>query len=833
MDITALLKTYAGKALIDNALIGAFEANFEGKQISGYTLDKNIYNGSMAQIYHAHRSDGVFERPAAIKIIHSKLLTPSFQMRFILERQILSTLSHPNIAHLYDGGFTEEGTAYFIMEYIEGKHLDDFLKASKPSFLQRIALFRQLLQAVIYAHENRIIHRDIKPSNILVDDNGVPKLLDFGIAELAEADNNAIDEEETPLTYRFASPEQIMGQQVSYRSDIFQLGFILHILLTEQHLLQHKNLEEIMAWSQTQQHIEPASQRVRQLPISERYAGYKHVNAELDAIIAKCLRHDRQERYDSVQALLDDVLAFCNREPVTAYSQAKRFHYRLRKLVQRQPAISALVMGFSMIAIAGSSFYIDSINSEKVKAIEAAIRAEKEADKSDQIVDFLVNIFNVSHTDEGQGRGETITARELLDNGYNNLISDESTHPPEASAEMLLVIGNAYLSLGLYFQAEKALQKSISLQRQLSENAQQSLSHTLNRLSWTQRQLGQIEQATDSLNASLEVARKQSQPYNVAESFSNAALTIWRHGDFVQAAEYFDQALNLVAGESSEDFLALRASLLRNYATMQVERGFIEGVGDLIVEIENILPKLSDNSPTPTYLKLLKSRLAWSQGNLSYAEELVDEIIVSATKKYGPDHPRVTDFQFNQATFWQLQGRFDGVEEAYQRLLQLDISATGEHHEFVYLDYMMLAELYLNMGKIKLVEPPLLKAKEGFASLFPFEHRRNTAVNIRYARYLNEQGRFREAEMLLRRVIPLMEKDYAESHLRLNEARMEQARSLFHQNKHPEIRSKLLQAAKRAFAGRNDLLEQRLQTLSALLPPPTHTNDNLQKSGGS
>jgi serine/threonine protein kinase len=203
-----------------------------GRRIGVYQIVEEIGRGGMGEIYRASRVDGQYNKQVAIKLVRIGLDTPTLLERFRTERQILASLDHPNIARLYDGGTTEDDIPYLVMELIEGTPIDEYCEKYDLGITERLQLFTQVCVAVQYAHQRLVIHRDIKPSNILVTAEGVPKLLDFGIAKIKDSSAGPETTLLRAMTPEYASPEQIRGEPITTASDIYSLGVVLYKLLT-------------------------------------------------------------------------------------------------------------------------------------------------------------------------------------------------------------------------------------------------------------------------------------------------------------------------------------------------------------------------------------------------------------------------------------------------------------------------------------------------------------------------------------------------------------------------------------------------------------------------
>jgi serine/threonine protein kinase/tetratricopeptide (TPR) repeat protein len=313
-----------------------------GQRIGAYIIVRALGHGGMGSVYLAARADGYFEKQVAIKVLKPTGKTGDLVQRFRAEREALASLDHPNIAGIFDAGTTDSGLPYFVMEYVSGRAVTTFVAERHLSIRQRLELFLKICAAVEAAHRRRIVHRDLKPGNILVNEDGEPKLLDFGIAKLLAADST-LEETATGqqrLTPICASPEQAVGDTVTTASDIYALGTLLYEMLTGQapHRFpqRHPSSEEVRQVICTQTPIRPSE--VVSDPEEARA-----LRGELDAIVLFAMHKEPGKRYSSVSALAADIRRYLAAEPVQALPQTKS--YRLRSLVRRNKlvAISAML----------------------------------------------------------------------------------------------------------------------------------------------------------------------------------------------------------------------------------------------------------------------------------------------------------------------------------------------------------------------------------------------------------------------------------------------------------------------------------------------------------
>jgi non-specific serine/threonine protein kinase/serine/threonine-protein kinase len=322
-----------------------------GGRVGPYRLLREIGRGGMGTVYLAARDDGEFKHQVAIKLVKRGMDTDRILARFRHERQILAGLDHPNIARLLDGGHTDDGRPYFVMEYVDGESVREYCERRGLTVTDRIALFRTVCAAVQHAHQNLIVHRDIKASNIVVTDAGVPKLLDFGIAKLLDAERTDMGTAATDtvhaMTPEYASPEQIRGEPVTTATDVYSLGVLLYELLAGRRPYEtqgHRADEIARAVCDTEP---PAPSNT----VADRDAGRltRRLRGDLDTIVLMAMRKDPRRRYGSVEQLSADLGRHLEGRPVTA--QRDTFAYRATKFVRRNRAgLAAAAVVFASLA---------------------------------------------------------------------------------------------------------------------------------------------------------------------------------------------------------------------------------------------------------------------------------------------------------------------------------------------------------------------------------------------------------------------------------------------------------------------------------------------------
>lgn len=347
-----------------------------GRKIGPYQPVAKIGEGGMGAVYRAIRIDDHYLKQLAIKVLREGRVAETDLRRFKNERQILASLEHANIARLLDGGATEDGHPYFVMEYVEGVRIDEYCDAQRLTTIQRLKLFREVCGAVQYAHQKLVVHRDLKPANILVTAEGIPKLLDFGIAKLLDPElffqtGNLTATLARPMTPEYASPEQVRGEAVSTASDVYSLGVILYRILTG-HPPYNIDSQSPAEVARTICEREPERPSVV-IGLTETVVAYdgrpvtltpesvstpreghpailrKRLSGDLDNIILKALHKDAARRYGSAEQLRDDLGRYLDGLPVQA--RPDTLFYRAGKYVRRHriPVIAASLVLLSLL----------------------------------------------------------------------------------------------------------------------------------------------------------------------------------------------------------------------------------------------------------------------------------------------------------------------------------------------------------------------------------------------------------------------------------------------------------------------------------------------------
>ncbi len=423
---------------------GDWQAISAPQRIGPYRILREIGHGGMGAVYLARRDDGEFQQRVAIKIVRQGFAGDFVRRRFRHEREILARLAHPNIARLLDGGTTADGVAYLVMEYVEGEPVDKY--CARLPLAARLELFEQVCAAVQYAHQNLVVHRDLKPDNILVDRDGAPKLLDFGIAKLLDAEHSPAERTLTgqrALTPEYASPEQVAGDTITTASDVYSLGVLLYVLLTGQSPYRFKNhsLQEIARVIGEQEPLPPSKIVAR--GAASLGAGFdapdkleRALKGDLDTIVLKAMRKEPAARYASVEQLAADLQRHLQGLPVAAHKATWR--YRGKKFIQRHWAGIAAAAAVLLFLVVGIAVALYSARQERL----AKTQAERQRQTALELAQFTLNELQNSFASLP---GATLAREQTLRRLIGPLEAMVKNQPDDWAAQQ--VLADLYTSL--------------------------------------------------------------------------------------------------------------------------------------------------------------------------------------------------------------------------------------------------------------------------------------------------------------------------------------------------------------------------------------------------
>ena len=713
------METPAFSLNTDGGNVWQFEETGVGDRIGSYEVKRLLGRGGMGTVYLAVRVDE-FEKRVALKVLRPGMNTEEIARRFRHERQILAHLDHPNIAKLLDGGTTEKGVPYFVMEYVEGEPLDRYCQRQGLGIRARLELFRKVCSAVHRAHQNLVVHRDLKPANILVGGDGEPKLLDFGIAKPLDVDGAATGLTASgfhPMTLAYASPEQVCGQVITTASDVYSLGVVLYELLTGSHPTRKPGSTWLDLANAIQTGPPQKPSTADDLAPLERRADdgetqtpgalrrergedvrdlRRRLTGDLDSIVLTALSKQPERRYASVEQLSADIGRHLEGLPVTA--RKLTLAYWVGKFVRRHK-IEAAMAAIVLVAILSFSIVAFQLRNEAVR----------ERERAEEVSDFLVELFRATGPDAPE-----ITARELLDRGKRQFMEYRGSQP-QLYAQLASTMGEVYYSLGLYRDAQALFEDALVHYREhVGGKADPQLAILIN-----------------DLAAAL-----------MAQEQLAAAETLFR--------EALKMKISLYGEDAVENLLTLN-----NLATLVRQRD-LDAAEKLYRKSLRIRQTL--NPPVP--LEVAKSHshlglLLLDKGDYQGAEAHLNEALAIRREILGSQNTKVAVVLLNLGISLQAQGRAAESEEIYRQALEIRRARFGERHHKVAAVATNLASLLVATGRFEEAKRLALEALETFREAMPDTWRIAHAQSV-LGSCLAGAGRFEEAEPLLLESYPIL-----------------------------------------------------------------------------
>jgi len=666
-------------------------ASLAGQTVGAYTLEELIGQGGMGAVWLARRSDGRFEGRAAVKLLNLSLVGRAGEERFRREGTILARLTHPHIARLIDAGVSRGGQPYLVLEHVAGEPIDRFCAAHELGIEERLRLFLSVLEAVAHAHANLIVHRDIKPSNVLVSDDGRVKLLDFGIAKLLQDETaggevTALTRDGgSALTLEYAAPEQVTGGAVTTATDVYALGILLYVLLSGRHPAEHAlgspaGLVKAIVEAEPSRVSESAPQDRRRI-----------LRGDLDTIVAKALKKNRDERYGSVSALADDLRRFLEKKPIAARRDTLR--YRTTKFVRRH-AWGVAVTGAVALLLAGLvGFYTARLARERD-------RARLEAQKATQVSELLTGLLSGADPFASHEVKEP-TLRSLLDAGAERF-QKELANQPEVQVEMLSLLGQIYHRLDLDDKARPLLDQALATGRRTLGSENLLVAKALNELGVLLRERADYSAAEASLRESLALRRKLlgADHGDVAVTLVELAAVYENEGHDEKAEPLLRESIAIrrkVVGEDAEHELAVS---LNDLAHILRRRGDLAGAETLFRQALPIFRRTrgEEHPHVATLLNNLalvaEDRKEWTE-----AESLFRQSLAIDLKTLSPEHPTVGNTRINLSLTLLAQGKNDEAASEAEEGLRITRASLGNDHPRVAVGEIARGRVHLAHGR--------------------------------------------------------------------------------------------------------------------------------------
>jgi len=733
-----------------------------GQRFGAFRIVRELARGGMGVVYLAERDDETVAQRVALKLVGGAHAGSAASARLSREYRLLAALEHPYIARLIDAGNGESGIAYFAMEYVQGRPITRYCDERAMPFSDRLRLFVQVCSAVQYAHANLIVHRDLKAANILIREDGLPKLLDFGIATtLALPDEGGADdgptarERERFLSLHCAAPEQFGDGPVGIAADVYALGVLLCDLTAGAHPLPVAGLDAVHAGDRVLRDPPLAPSRVLDVTMAHLRGGLapaalrRRLTGDIDAIVARCLAKRPQDRYASVALLAEDVERHLQHRPLAIRSAERG--YRVRRFVQRNSLSVALALLLGVLLAGFAAFGVSS-NRRLARERDEASLQERQARfqqaRAQQVTDFLLGLFRASTPE--QRRGRDIGARELLDRGRARLAADTQLQP-DLRASMLAALSDVYLALDDLDGAERMAQEASALRMREADDAARF--DSLRQLARIDNKRGRSASALERARQALALAGGHGAA-DRADVLGIEALAIEGTGKPKDATALWREALALQTAAFGPD----DARTLRTTMDLAANLGVIgEGEEAEHLLTENLPRVRHDTAPDDPFLgETLRdlARLARRKKDYPRAETLADEALAAYRRIYGDDSSQAAAAMNTAAINAQANGHADKARALMEKVLSTQRTVFGA-------DSLQAATAHYNLGlllQLHANDPDAavshLRAAADLATrLLPAGHVSLATYRLALGSSLREQGRHGEAATVLRQAL--------------------------------------------------------------------------------
>ncbi len=668
--------------------------------IDGFEDIQLLRRGGQGAVYTAVQQST--RRRVAIKVLHDDgLASETRRRRFELEIDLIAKLQHPNIVHVYDSGVTDDDRLYFVMEYIEGLPLGEYVGTTAGpgaglTVEKRMRLFAEICEAVAFAHRHGVIHRDLKPSNIRIDADGRPHVLDFGIAKLTTADAPAAMTSDMTLTGQFlgtlayASPEQLHSDPalVDIRTDVYALGVMLYEMLTGRHPYPAAGpVAEII--SAVTQHDPVAPSRAERGPGGPTRgpggpAYAQRINDEVDTITLKALAKEPARRYQSAEALQQDVLRYLAGEPIDAKRDST--FYVLRKTVARHrlPATLGAAFLISLICFTIALYFSNE-------------RSRLEAAKATQIRVFLEDTLG---SVQPATAGRETTVHEVLDEAVH-WVEIALTDQPEVEASLRTTIGNSYRSLGAFAKAEAQLQQALQLRRDHPGDRSLEVAESLNSIGMLRRDQQNSDEAERLFREALTLRRELLGPDHIGltNSLMNLGGVMLDRGRHDEANDLFREALAIRRRARGAGHPDVAMCLYRLAQAADAEADTVEAI-----ELHQQALAIREHALHPEHPDVARSMLALGTlllraGEPDEAEPLARKCVEVRRRSLPEGHWQIAEAQSLLGACFGAQRKFERAEELLLQSLDVLRESRGPSDEHTRTAMRRLGELYEAWGR--------------------------------------------------------------------------------------------------------------------------------------
>lgn len=782
--LSMLREDRAGQTLLDADLFGLAEAALAdeveaaaltSRNVGPYRLLRLLGEGGSGIVYLAERRD--IGGLVSIKFLRHATLSPKRRERFEQEQRTLARLNHAGIARIYDANTLPNGTPWFAMEFVDGVPLSRWLQTGADQTRKALLLFRQVCEAVRYAHSLAVVHRDLKPSNILVTLDGQTKLLDFGTAKQLDLLTDPMQTLDglRMMTPAYAAPEQREGGDIGVFTDIYALGVILYEILTGALPPRSAALGGSGTGSRPELPVPPPSRVAAGDSQAKNFSQFlKREWTDLDAICLTAMAPEPGRRYATVDALLGDLDAFHSGLPLQARPPNRG--YAAAKFLRRHRSAAIAIAAVILAYVLGSTLFTVRL----ARARDAAIA---EAARVDRIQRFTESLFDGG--DPEAGRAVELKTSDLLRRG--EVEAEGLGSDPRMQADMLHTLGKAYQRLGLFKEANTLLGRALQERKDRFGESDAQYADSLYSLALLRKDERQMPEAESLMRSAVARRRELRDRRGLRQALVGLGSVLSLKGRYGDAQSVLEEAMTLAEPSQSQGTLldADNLTALADVAFYQADYNRAEDLNGRALAMNRTLYG-NQHPRTGSNLSSL-GQIALNRGDLPRAETLLRQAMAIDASWYGPSHPNVaadltslshllvTEKRFGEAeaglnralaielerygeihsevaTAWNEIGVLayardeeDKAENAFRKAMAIYTASYGPNHQFVGLCYSNLIGVYMHRKDYSAAEANAHKALQIFALSLPADHINPAITHLKLGRCLLREKRYAEA----------------------------------------------------------------------------------------
>ena len=771
-----------------NQVLDMFPEAIPIEDFGSYHILGPLGAGGMGEVYLAE--DRAVGRRVAIKFLGNIGFEPDLRAHFTRETQMLARLEHPHIARLYEIGLHPNGTPYSVLEYVEGKPLDEYCREHGSSLETRLRLFRLICGAVQYAHSRAVVHLDLKPSNILVKDDGSPTLLDFGIARHLEDADRPVTQTQVRCTPAYAAPEQIRRQPVGTYTDVYALGVILYELLAQTHpypidACSPSEVEALIAGEQ-----EPRKPSDSPTRVNATKAAWN----DLDVLCLKAVKKDIRERYHSVVELSQDVDRFLRSEPLQA--RPDKLGYRVSKFLRRHrgPVLASATVLILVAALV--AFYTVRL----AKARDAALA---EASRSQRIEKFTLGLFG---GDANAAPSSDLRVVDILDKGLQkaqSLNGDPSFH-----ADLYQTLGGIYHSLGQFDRADSLLQSALEARKSIFGPDSPRVADTLLALGILRTDQARFAEAERLIRQAVAIDRRHfsADAPELGDVLSSLGATLEKRGAFTEAIQVLDEAIRIQSMPNADKAeLVDSLTYLANVHHSLGHDSLAEPLDQRVLTLDRQIYGDKHPSVAEDYMNLGEVQKQIGM----YAEaERNERLGIQITQAwYGNGSYELSIDREGLAETLIHEQAYDEAARLLDEALTIQERVVGKAHPYVAFALNLRGVIALKRGKLNEAEADFRRMADIYRAAFGDRDRHVAHSLLRFGELYVARNDYTRAEQCFRQSIQIYTENLAADSFQTGRARVELGDVLLRERRYPEAEAELLAGYRIVTPGRKPSLE--------------------------